>query len=295
MILVTGAAGIVGRAVVSNLRRRGTSIVGITRLAVASEASDHVACDLSAERLVDVMTAAPSAIIHTAAAVPHSSRYPDTAETAEMTRRMDLNVFDAAQRWHCPVVYVSTCGLYDRRSSAVKHEDGPLAAEAASPYFAAKRDGEKQCLKLAHGTVLRISAPLGPGVPDHLVASRFILQAIRGGTMRVFGKGTREQNYVDASDIATALVGAAASSWHGIVNIAASRPVTMLELAQRIAATLGGDVELADEHDSREGETARYAIDRAVNVLNWSPIVSLEDSIRAVAKAFEAPRTESIA
>lgn len=295
MILVTGAAGIVGRAIVSKLRRQGTSFVGITRLPVASEAGDHVACDLSASPLADVVTAVPSAIIHTAAAVPHSTRYPDTLETAELTRRMDLNVFDAAQRWGCPVIYVSSCGLYDRRSPAVKREEGPLASEAASAYFAAKRAGEERCLALAQGIVVRISAPLGPGVPDHLVASRFILQAMRGGAMRVFGKGTREQNYVDSSDIADALITAAASSWHGIINIAAKQPVTMLDLAQRIAATLGGSVEMADEQDPREGETARYAIDRAAEVLKWSPAVDLEDSIRAVAEAFEAQRTGSIA
>ena len=291
MIVVTGAGGVVGRAVVSLLEALGESFVAVVRRPTYPVGGKELTCDLArSSALKEIVEPTPSGIVHLAAAVPHSPHYADTEESAALTRSMDEHVFVAAESWGCPVVYASTCGLYDRRSRAMKTEDDELPSVPASPYFAAKLAGERLFSRLSRCSVLRIAAPIGPGVPAGLVATRFISSALAGNTLNIWGTGSREQNYVASDDIATAMVRAVQLVPGGIINIAASEPTTMLELARTVVAVLGkGQIELTGEPDPREGETARYMIARAKRFLDWEPTTDIEQSIRRVAASFDTP------
>lgn len=285
MILVTGANGVIGQAVLARSRRAGLEVLGVVRELRAGSPTANVACDLSTcASLDEAMPRRPDVIIHLAAAVPHSPRYPDTDSSAALTRRIDTCVHTAARRWQCHVVYASSCGLYDRRSRSLKDESADRLVRIESPYFAAKLEGERLFGSLQSCTVLRLPAPIGPGVPDGLVVSRFVRQALAGGTLNVWGNGTREQNFVDTDDLADAVLEAARVRWHGTINIASNHPVTMLELARAVVDSVGtGQVALSGQPDPRDGETAAYSTTRAAAVLGWTPRVSLANSIRSLA------------
>lgn len=272
MIVVTGAAGVIGRALMARLRLDEIEAVGIRRedFDLASGAS-----------LPDFVGRQTDAIIHLAAAVPHSTHYPDTEFSATLTRTIDRTIYKAAVEWGCRVVYASTCSLYDKNVPAVKFEDTALVIRPDSPYMQAKYEGEQLFGRLPSYSILRIPAPIGPGLPDMVVAKRFLIQAMAGQTIRVWGTGRREQNYVDVSDIADIFLRSVFSTSLGIFNIAAYAPTTMLELAAAITGVIGrGSFELAGIPDPFEHEYTRYSNVRAYEVLGWTPKVSLEDSIR---------------
>ena len=292
MILVTGAGGVIGQAVLARGQQLGLDMKGLARQPDPSAAHAAIVCDLTTcASLSDAVDRRPDAVVHLAAAVPHSPRYPDTEDTASLTRRIDACVHAAAARWGCHVVYASTCGLYDRRSSAEKVETADDLIRIESPYFAAKLEGERRFASLPSCTVLRLPAPIGAGIPDNLVASRFVSQALAGGTLGVWGSGRREQNFVDSADLAEAALAAVRVGWHGTINVAAPRPVTMLELAQCVIAVVGrGSVELTGHADPRDQETARYSTERAARVLDWAPRTPLAQSIRALADHLRTAR-----
>ena len=277
MIIVTGASGVIGRALMASLRSDGIEVIGVRR-----EAFDLA----SGASLAAFIGRRPEAVIHLAAAVPHSTHYPDSEASAAKTRAADRTVRDAVLTWDCRVVYASTCSLYEKLTATVKFEDSPVIVRPDSPYMQAKHEGEKMFAALPCCGILRVPAPIGPGLPDTVVAKRFFNQAAAGQAIRVWGTGKREQNYVDVRDIADMFLRAAHSTSQGVFNISADAPTTMLELAAAMARVVPrASFELAGMPDPLEQEYTRYSNARAREVLGWSPKVSLEDSIRSMYEA----------
>ena len=277
MIVVTGAKGIIGRAVVAQLLTEGIEVKEISRDIF----------DLSNENnLTSLISQRPDAVVHLAAAVPHSLHYPDTDTSAELTRRIDCCVFDAARAWNCRIVYASTCSLYDKRSEDTMFEDLPILVRPDSPYIKAKSQGEALFAKMSSYAVMRVPAPIGPGLPTSVVARRFFDLASAAQPIRLWGSGKREQNYVDVRDIADVMIKAAFSNAKGVFNIAADAPTAMLTLATTIVTVVGrGSVEFAGVADPLEDEHARYSNKRARDLLCWRPKIALENSIRSMQEA----------
>lgn len=278
---MTGSAGVIGRVLMSRLRLDKIEAVGVRR-----EAFDLA----SGASLVSFIDRRPEVVIHLAAAAPHSKYYPDNEASATKTRAVDRTVRDAALEWGCRVVYASTCSLYDKSVKTVKFEDTPVAVRSNSPYLQAKYEGEKTFSTLASHSILRVAAPIGPGLPDRVVAKRFYNQAMTGQTIRVWGTGKREQNYVDVRDIADIFLRAARSTSQGVFNISANAPTTMRELAAEMTKVFPrATFELAGIPDPLEQEYTRYSNARAREVLGWVPTASLEDSILSMCEAHHEP------
>ena len=147
----------------------------------------------------------------------------------------------------------------------------------------AKNEGEALFAKNSSFAIMRVPAPIGPGLPASVAAKRFFDLAMAAQSIRLWGSGKREQNYVDVEDIAAAMSKAAFSNVNGVFNIAADAPTTMISLARSIVAVVGkGVVEFACVTDPLEYEHARYSNKRARDLLSWWPKISLEDSIRSM-------------
>lgn len=144
----------------------------------------------------------------------------------------------------------------------------------------AKHEGEALFAQLPTYAILRVSAPIGPGLPPKVVAQVFLSQALAGQAIEVWGTGGREQNYVDIRDIAAAFVKAAQAQLNGVFNLTADSPVTMSELAKATVEAVGAGVVLsAGRLDPREPEYARYSNQYLRSSLGWAPRYSLRDSL----------------
>lgn len=284
VILVTGASGLVGRATVAELARQGHPCLALAMTCVPPAGVPSIVHDLAGSLpLHEVVSTPPSVVAHLAALVPHSAEHSDSPHAGHHTEQIDDQVFAAALAWGCPVVYASSCGLYDRLDSGWKNED-TSPVRATGPYFAAKLRGEKLFLRIPRSTVLRISAPVGPGMRAGLVLSRFVCAARTTSKLDVWGSGTREQDFIDARDCARAVAAACQLCPGGTFNVASAQPITMLGLAQAVVEVIGtGSVELCGLPDPRELETARYRITKATTSLGWNPTIALRDAIRSVA------------
>lgn len=282
MILVTGADGIVGRAVCGALSCAQHEYLPVVRRRQWMTAENAYVTDLAKPgTLVGLARLPIEAIVHLAAAVPHSANYPDTKLSADLTRCMDRNVDSLQQQLGVPLVYMSTCGLYDRSSSAVKHEGDVSAIRIESPYYSAKFDGERLFASGSQTTILRLSAPVGPGLKRSVVLGRFIMAVRSGATLQVWGSGSREQNFIDARDVADLVTRVIAKPRNCTMNVAAHAPTTMADLAKIVVAVAGkGSIEYSGQIDPHEGETARYSVSRALELYGWLPTHDLVDSCR---------------
>lgn len=291
MILVTGSDGIVGRGLCKKLLESGVPFLPVTHRRKAHTLPQAVLADLVSDRGgLGAHVNGLSAIVHLAAAVPHSANYPDNEASANCTRRMDRNIRDLQQQTGVPVIYMSTCGLYDRSIRDVKYEDDRSQVTVTSPYFAAKADGEAMFLSARSSTVLRLAAPVGAGLKPQLVLSRFVAKARVGGTIKIWGDGSREQDFIDTADVAELILSVLKQPRTMILNTASGAPTTMVQLAETVIATVGaGSIERAEYSDPRDGETARYSIKRAKKFYGWLPQISLVESVASLIKEdFEA-------
>jgi nucleoside-diphosphate-sugar epimerase len=109
---------------------------------------------------------------------------------------------------------------------------------------------------------------------------------MRGEDLTYYGSGSREQDFIDVEDVASAMVASVRRSAEGLFNIASGHAVNMRELAALVVATLGSRsvVRAADIPDVEERCRARFVITKAQDHLGWAPYVDLQRGIRRMSK-----------
>jgi dTDP-glucose 4,6-dehydratase len=135
--------------------------------------------------------------------------------------------------------------------------------------------------------IVRIFNTYGPRMRPHdgRVVSNFVVQALRGESLTVYGKGdqTRSFCYVDdeVEGIILLLQASAGEEIHQPVNIGTPHEVTILEIAQRVIELSSSSSEIVfrplPEDDPK---VRRPDIARARRLLGWWPKISLEEGLR---------------
>ena len=291
-VLVTGSSGFLGRHAARHLAERGLPVVTLARKSSRPMGLGSVAGDLRSPDLVPLLANRPwGAIVHCAARLPTSFFGEDAEVAARDNRRIDANICEVAERAGAKLIYLSGTSLYGFNSGDSRLDEfSPLAP--VGPYLAAKADMERHCMtRLGQGvTILRISAPYGPGQRP-TVMTAFISRAVRGEPLTIYGEGSRTQVFTEVDDCSRAIEcairhpGAA-----GIFNIAGEPPISMLGLARLIVSTLGSDsrVDRVVQADPQENYRANYSTDRAQALLHWTPIIPLELGIRRLAGSIQS-------
>jgi nucleoside-diphosphate-sugar epimerase len=292
-VLVTGAGGLIGGAVLERLVQEGCGVVGLDRnvpAALGANAS-WVQVDLASSqapsRLAEL--SGIEAVIHCAAVIPSSFSGDSSRKAAEINRTIDQHVLDYCQAKDIRMIYCSGTAVYGISPSGLIREDQPVD-NSFSTYITEKIHAEGQIReKIKSHAILRICAPYGPSQSASTVLRKFIETAISGGALCYHGSGSREQVFVHVRDVASALAAAvhhpAAS---GVFNIAGASPITMKELALLVARVVGNPsvvVKASDQEDPQENYRPRFDISRAEAILGWRPVISLEQGIREWVKA----------
>lgn len=288
-ILVTGSSGFVGAAIAARLMEAGHDVVGLgRRLTKGNRMLTHaVAADLERPGVADLLAAGEpcEAIVHAAAAITHDPYAPAVSLANCLGTQQMLEL---AARWRvASFVYLSSLPVVGHPRELPITETHPT--EPLTAYHASKLYGEHLlAVARADGTnavSLRLTAPVGPGMPDGRILSAFVGRALQGEPLEVAGRGTRAQDYVDVRDIALAVEESVHRAASGTLNIAAGTPVTNLELAERCVEQLGSDsdIRFSGQPDAEEGRRWEVSIARARSVIDYRPQFTLEDSITAVA------------
>jgi nucleoside-diphosphate-sugar epimerase len=295
-VVVTGAAGFIGRAICAELAAVGQRVVAVGRTPpAAAVAGDWLTADVGCAEGVAKLPAA-DAIVHAAAVLP--AAYSVSAAAAAENRRIDQAVFDHARSRGSRLVYLSGTAVYGLRTAPeAVDESGPL--DPPGPYIEEKVWAEEwgTAQFAAAGlpfVVLRVSAPYGGGHGRRTVMNIFAENAVARRPLTYHGRGDREQDFVHVRDIgaaaACALTGPA-----GTYNVAAGEPVTMAALARELASAAGAPLSLVQpsgEPDPQAAVTARYSIAAAAAALGWRPQTALATGLRELVAALPPPRAE---
>jgi nucleoside-diphosphate-sugar epimerase len=244
-VLVAGATGVLGRAVVPVLQEAGHEVTGLagsprrlddvpTRVVVA-DLLDRAATASALDR------AAPDAVVHLGTAIParpEPRRFERQMDTTNRLRREGtFNLVEAAGS--ARLVLQGTALYYRPGSSTPAHEQRPFWTDGPTPLRPAVRamlDAERQ-VRLAGGAVLRFGHLYGPGT--HLGSGGRLTELVRSGRFPIVGDGGSVFSFIHVDDAASAVRAALETGASGAYNIVDDEPAPVRDWLVHLARTLG--------------------------------------------------------
>lgn len=291
-VLLTGATGFVGAAIAAHLADKGWTVVGLHggrrggrpgRGAVLDEVIADVGDPAATADLADRVQACDF-VVHAAACLDMRLTATDVARVNCLGMQ---NMLALAQRWGSrKFVFLSSVPVIGRPLHLPVTEQHPVAPRTA--YHASKLFGE-QLVQLAAqsgamaGTSLRLTAPVGPGLPKGRLLAMLAIRALRHQPLALSGTGLRRQNYVDVRDVACAVEGCLTRDVSGIFNVAGASAISNLELAGRCISQSRSraTIEFNGAPDPEEGFDWDVSIARARTELGYEPRYGVDEAIAA--------------
>ena len=115
---------------------------------------------------------------------------------------------------------------------------------------------------------------------DGRVIPNFVLQALRGQPLTVYGDGSQTRSFCYLSDMLEGLYSLMMSNESRPVNLGNPHEVTIRELAGRIISITGGRSQIVSQPLPEDDPKQRCPdISRAIKVLGWQPRISLEEGL----------------
>jgi nucleoside-diphosphate-sugar epimerase len=288
-VLVTGASGHVGGAIARHLVEVGDEVFGLSRrpgriAGLAGALELDLGSETAAEQVARQVPAC-AAIVHAAASLEKQLDAPAIALVNVLGTQQMVRL---AQRWDtAQIVFISGVPVIGRPQDLPVTEEHPTDPPTA--YHASKLFGET-LMQLAgrrgQSTVsLRLTSPVGPGMPADRILSVFVRRALEGEPLLLAGRGTRRQDYVDVRDVAAAVASCLRERVSGLFNIAAGASTSNLELAEKCRCLPGSSsaIHFTGVDDPDEGVNWDVSITEASRRFGYRPQFSLDQSIHAVA------------
>ena len=217
----------------------------------------------------------------------------DPVQTTKTSVHGAINMLGLAKRVKARILQASTSEVYGDPEIHPQTEDywgrvNPIGIRAC--YDEGKRCAETLFFdyQRQHGLdikVVRIFNTYGPRMHpnDGRVVSNFIMQALRGQDITIFGDGQQTRSFCYVDDLVEAILRMMASpeGFTGPVNIGNPGEFTMIELAEKILAKVGGKSKLVFKPLPQDDPKQRQPdISLARERLGgWEPRVPLDDGL----------------
>jgi UDP-glucuronate decarboxylase len=296
-ILVTGGAGFLGFHLCSSLLQNGDEVIAIDNLITGQMRNieslskfrnfTFIEQDVTQEFDFDVDQ------IYNLACPASPEKYQDDPIMTVKTNILgSLNVLELAKKRHARVLQASTSEVYGNALISPQSEDywgnvNPIGIRSC--YDEGKRVAETLFFDYSRTyktdiKVMRIFNTYGPNMQtnDGRVVSNFIVQALQGRPITIYGDGNQTRSFCYVSDLISGMTKLMKSEGGvtGPVNIGNPNEVTMKELASSIISLTGSNSEIEylplPEDDPVQ---RRPDITRAASTLNWKPLISLEHGL----------------
>jgi UDP-glucuronate decarboxylase len=305
-ILVTGGAGFIGSHLCERLLNEGNEVICLDnyftghRKNIAHLISDPnfevVRHDVTQPYLAEVdeiyNLACPASPIH------YQHNPIKTIKTSVMGA---INMLGLAKRIRARILQASTSEVYGDPSVHPQPESywgnvNPIGPRSC--YDEGKRCAESLFMNYhlqnkVKIKIIRIFNTYGPrmNVNDGRVVSNFIVQALQNRDITIFGDGKQTRSFQYVDDLIDGMLKMMESedSFIGPVNIGNPVEFTMLELAEEVLKQIKSKSKITylplpqDDPMQRKPE-----IVLAINKLNWTPIVLLEEGLEKTITYFES-------
>ena len=296
-ILVTGGAGFLGSHLCDRLLKNGHHILCMDNLLTGCETNiSHLLGVTEFEFLnrdvVDPIDIKVDLIYNLACPASPPQYQRDPVNTTRTSVLGAMNMLELAKRYDIPILQASTSEVYGDpevhpQSEAYWGNVNPIGDRSC--YDEGKRCAETLFFDYyrQYATkvrVVRIFNTYGPRMHpnDGRVVSNFIVQALLGEDLTIYGNGQQTRSFCYVDDMIDGLLYMMESSksFTGPVNLGNPDEFTMLELAEKVRELIGGRSKLVFKPlPSDDPKQRKPDISIAKEKLSWSPTVELEEGL----------------
>ena len=130
--------------------------------------------------------------------------------------------------------------------------------------------------------VVRIFNTYGPRMQlnDGRVVTNFIVQALKNEDITIYGDGSQTRSFSFVDDTVNGIIALMESNQNDVFNIGNPKEITVNELASTIIDLTNSNSKLINKDLPKDDPKQRRPdITKAKNLLNWKPVVKLEDGL----------------
>ena len=302
--MVTGGAGFLGSHLCDSLIEKGHDVVCVDNLftgakrnishLLGNERFEFMRHDVTFPLYIEVAEiynlACPASPVH----YQH-----DPVQTTKTSVHGAINMLGLAKRLRARILQASTSEVYGDPAVHPQTEEywgnvNPIGVRSC--YDEGKRCAETLFFDYHRQhrldiKVMRIFNTYGPRMHpnDGRVVSNFIVQALRGDDITIFGDGqqTRSFCYVDDLVRGMQLMMNSPAGMTGPINFGNPSEFTMLELAEKVLRKVGGRSKLTFKPlPSDDPKQRKPDITKATSLLQWEPSVTLDDGLEPTVAYF---------
>jgi dTDP-glucose 4,6-dehydratase len=304
-ILVTGAAGFLGSHLTDRLLAAGHSVVGVDNLSTGNldnlaHLTNEARFRFEQRDICQAFDPGPVDYVFNLASPASPPEYLRLGiETLRVGSVGTGNALEIALNHGAGFLHASTSECYGDPLVHPQPEDywgnvNPVGPR--SVYDEAKRYAEALVMAYhrTHGLnthLIRIFNTYGPRLRsgDGRVISNFMMQALRGEALTVYGEGHQTRSFCYVDDLIEGMVRLSRSDEHLPVNIGNPNEFTILECAQAVLKATGSKSELRFAPLPQDDPARRQPdITRARSLLGWEPQIALADGLKKSLPFFQS-------
>lgn len=295
-VLVTGGAGFLGSHLCERLLADGCDVVCVDNFFTGSKANiahlmDNSRFEVIRHDMVDPFKAEVSRIYNLACPASPVHYQFNPIKTVKTSVMGSINALGLAKRLRARILQASTSEVYGDPQQHPQREDywgnvNPIGPRAC--YDEGKRCAETLFFDYHRQNgvdvrVVRIFNTYGPrmSIDDGRVVSNFIVQALRGEPLTVYGKGDQTRSFCYVSDLIEGMVRIMEEcDGPGPVNLGNEEEHSMLELAETVLRLSGSKSKLVHHPLPADDPVQRRPDCSLVRQLTgWQPRVGLEEGL----------------
>ncbi len=304
-ILVTGGAGFIGSHLCERLLNEGQEVICLDNFFTGRKENVRHLLDNYRFELVRHDVTFPIFLevdqIYNLACPASPIHYQyNPVKTVKTSVMGAINMLGLAKRVHARILQASTSEVYGDPQIHPQTEDywgnvNPIGLRSC--YDEGKRLAETLFMDYHRQNgvdtrIVRIFNTYGRRMleNDGRVVSNFVVQALRGEDLTIYGTGEQTRSFCYVDDLVEGimrLMNAEDSTIHEPVNIGNPGEFTMNELAQEVAKAVGKDINIKHLPLPQDDPKQRKPnIERAQKLLGWSPTIPLAEGLRKTVDYF---------
>ena len=305
-IILTGAAGFLGSHISDRLIKEGHSVIGLDDLSTGSMANlehllDHPKFIFFEHDVREAILIKGDAILNFACPASPVHYQADPVRTIETNFLGIINMLHLARKLKIPLVQASTSEVYGDPTESPQKESywgnvNPIGIRSC--YDEGKRAAETLCFdyRRQYGVdtrVIRIFNTYGPrmAVGDGRVVSNFVVQALSGKDITIYGEGQQTRSFCFVSDLVDGIYRMLSSKEviDAPINLGNPNEFSMMELAHTVLKLTGSKSKIVYKDLPLDDPRQRKPdITRAKEVLKWTPKIELEQGVSQTIDYFKS-------
>ena len=300
--LVTGGAGFLGSHLIDRLMEAGDEVICLDNYFTGRKANiarwiGHPRLELIRHDVTEPIKLEVDRIWHLACPASPIHYQFNPVKTAKTSFLGTYNMLGLARRVGARLLLASTSEVYGDPEVHPQPERywgsvNPIGVRSC--YDEGKRIAETLCFDYRRMNdvevrVARIFNTYGPRMlpDDGRVVSNFIVQALRGEPLTLYGDGSQTRSFCYVSDLIEGLIRLMNGDHTGPINLGNPNELMIRELAELVRQQIKPDLPLVEKPLPQDDPRQRQpAIDLARQQLNWQPTVSLEQGLLSTIDSF---------